>query len=110
MTRLLVLILVAFASFAADYDLLIRNARIIDGSGNPWFRADIGITGGKISKIGFLSGKTATRTIDAAGKVVSPGFVDIHTHSESGLIRFPQSENFLRDGVTSIVTGNCGSS
>jgi len=110
MTRLLALTLVAFACLAADYDLLIRNARIIDGSGNPWFRSDIGVSGGKIAKIGYLKDKTATRTIDVAGKVVTPGFIDIHTHSESGLVRFPQSENFLRDGVTSIVTGNCGSS
>jgi N-acyl-D-amino-acid deacylase len=102
--------LVALCCLAADYDLLLRNARIIDGSGNPWFRADIGISGGKITKIGVLNDKTATRVIDVAGKVVTPGFIDIHTHSESGIVRFPQAENFLRGGVTTIVTGNCGSS
>ena len=110
MKRLFFLSLVALGCFAADYDLIIRNARIIDGSGNPWFRAEIGITAGKIARIGVLTGKTATRTIDAAGKIVTPGFIDVHTHSESGIVKFPQSENFLRDGVTTIVTGNCGSS
>ncbi len=50
------------------------------------------------------------RTIDAGGRLVTPGFIDVHTHSESGILRFPQAENFLRDGVTTIVTGNCGSS
>lgn len=110
MTRLLALLSMALCCLAADYDLLIRNARIIDGSGNPWFRGDIGITGGKITKIGALSGKTATRTIDVAGKVVTPGFIDVHTHSESGIVRLPQAENFLRNGVTTVVTGNCGGS
>lgn len=103
-------LLAATACFAADFDLILRNARIIDGSGNPWFRADIGLKAGKIAKIGVLRDKTADRTIDVAGKVVTPGFIDVHTHSESGLLKLPQSENFLRDGVTSIVTGNCGSS
>ena len=110
MKRLFVLALAALGCLAADYDLIIRNARIVDGSGNPWFRADIGVSAGKIARIGVLAGKTATRSIDAAGKVVTPGFIDVHTHSEDGIVRFPQAENFLRDGVTTIVTGNCGGS
>jgi N-acyl-D-amino-acid deacylase len=110
MKRLFAFALVAFGCLAADYDLILRNARVIDGSGNPWFRADVGVTAGKIAAIGPLAGKTATRVIDVAGKVVSPGFIDVHTHSESGIVRLPQAENFLRSGVTTIVTGNCGAS
>lgn len=110
MKPFLAIALVALAGSAADFDILIRNARVVDGSGNPWFRADIGINGNRISRIGALNGKTAQRTIDAAGRIVTPGFIDVHTHSESGIVRFPQAENFLRDGVTTIVTGNCGAS
>jgi N-acyl-D-amino-acid deacylase len=102
--------LLTLALFAADYDLILRNARIVDGSGNPWYKADVAVSGGKIAKIGNLSGKTATREIDAKSRVVTPGFIDVHTHSESGIVRNPQAENFLRDGVTSVVTGNCGGS
>ena len=110
MNRLPALSLLALGCFAADYDILIRNARVVDGSGNPWFHADIGISAGKIAKIGALTGKSGVKEIDAAGRVVSPGFIDVHTHSESGIVRFPQAENFLRDGVTTVVTGNCGGS
>ena len=110
MNRLLALSLMALGCLAADYDILIRNARVVDGSGNPWFRADIGISAGKIAKIGALTGKSGAKEIDATGRGVSPGFIDVHTHSESGIVRFPQAENFLRDGVTTVVTGNCGGS
>ena len=92
------------------FDLLIRNGKVIDGSGNPWFRADIGIVGGKIAAIGRFDSKDAKRTIDAAGMVVSPGFIDVHTHAEDGIKRVPTADNFILDGVTSIITGNCGGS
>lgn len=95
---------------AADYDLLIRNARVVDGTGNPWFRADLGIQGGRIAAIGNLAGRSAVRTIDAAGRVVSPGFIDVHVHVEGEIDRVPRADNFLLDGVTTIVTGNCGGS
>lgn len=94
---------------AAGYDLLIRNARIIDGSGNPWYLADIGVKGGKIAVIGKLASATADRTIDAANRVVTPGFIDVHTHVED-LEKVPRADNYLLDGVTSIVSGNCGGS
>ncbi len=110
MKLLLALSLLALGCLAADFDILIRNARVVDGSGNPWFRADIGISAGKIAKIGVLTGKTGTKEIDATSRLVTPGFIDVHTHSESGIVRFPQAENFLRDGVTTVVTGNCGGS
>ena len=97
---------------APAYDLLITNARIVDGSGNPWFRSDIAIKDGRIMRIGRIGGLgpgVATRTIDARGQIVAPGFIDVHTHVESIYSR-PAAENFVRMGVTTLVTGNCGSS
>src|SRR6185503_12052979 len=91
------------------YDLLITNARVIDGSGNPWFRADIGIKNGRIASIGRLRAEDAAKTIDAANQIVAPGFIDVHTHVES-IYSLPAAENFIRMGVTTLVTGNCGSS
>ncbi|HKN82112.1 MAG TPA: hypothetical protein VJW17_01685, partial [Pyrinomonadaceae bacterium] len=93
---------------ALPFDLLIANARIVDGSGNPWFRADIGIKDGRIVRIGRL-GPEATRTIDARGQIPAPGFMDVHTHVES-IYSLPTAENFVRLGVTTLLTGNCGTS
>ena len=95
---------------AADFDLVIRNAQIVDGSGKASFRGDVGLALGKIRSIGNLGDKSATKTIDAKGLVLAPGFIDIHTHAEGGIDTNPRADNFLRDGVTSIITGNCGSS
>jgi N-acyl-D-amino-acid deacylase len=95
---------------AADYDLVIRNARVIDGSGNPWFRADIAIKAGKIAGVGKFSAASADRTIDARERVVTPGFIDVHTHIEGEIEKVPRADNFLLDGVTTVVTGNCGGS
>src|SRR5215469_13236535 len=64
-----------------EYDILIRNGRIIDGTGNPWYLDDVAIKNGKIVAIGHLNG-SASRTIDATGLVVAPGFIDLHTHTE----------------------------
>jgi N-acyl-D-amino-acid deacylase len=94
---------------APPYDLLITNARIVDGSGNPWFRADVAIKDGRIARIGRLGPDTANRTIDARGQILAPGFVDVHTHVES-VYNSPAAENFVRMGVTTLVTGNCGGS
>jgi len=95
---------------AADFDLLIRNAHVIDGTGNPWYRADVGVKDGRIAAIGSLTAKSATRTVDAAGKTLTPGFIDSHTHVEGGIDNNPRADNFLRDGVTTVITGNCGGS
>jgi N-acyl-D-amino-acid deacylase len=92
-----------------NYDLLITNARIVDGTGNPWFKADLGIKDGRIIRIGRLSADDSLRTIDAAHKIVAPGFIDVHTHVES-IYSLPAAENFVRMGVTTLVTGNCGGS
>jgi len=96
-------------------DLLIQNARIIDGTGSPWFRSDVAINDGRIVDVGVDLKFDASQTIDAAGRVVAPGFIDVHTHVESsdsrdGLQRLPRADNYVLDGVTTIVTGNCGGS
>ena len=106
----LALLLLALPALAADYDILIRNARVVDGAGNPWYRADVAIKDGKIAKIGTLPTASATKTIDAAGRVLTPGFIDVHTHIEAGIFLVPRADSFLRDGVTTLVTGNCGMS
>ena len=94
------------------YDILVKNGKIIDGTGNPWFHGDIGIKDGTIAEIGDLSGKTAVKTIDARGMTVSPGFIDMHTHCDDGLNRSASSANlnYLIQGTTTVVTGNCGGS
>jgi len=97
-------------ALAADFDLLVLNGRLIDGSNNPWRRADIGVVGDTIRQIGNLKGKTATRTLDAEGLVVAPGFIDIHNHGRAGIFEIPTAENFLRQGVTTLLEGNDGSS
>lgn len=102
--------LIAIAASAADYDVLIRGARVVDGAGNPWYRADVGVRGGRIAKIGALRGATADRVIDANDRIVAPGFIDVHTHIEQGIFRVPRADSYLLDGVTTLVTGNCGSS
>ncbi len=94
---------------SSPYDLVISNARIIDGTGNPWFRADVGIRNGRIVKIGRVDPAQTKARIDAKDRILAPGFVDVHTHAES-LFNSPAAENFVRMGVTTLVTGNCGSS
>lgn len=108
--RLLVCSLFAATLAAADYDLLIRNARVVDGTGNPWYRADVAVSGGKIAAVGDLSSASATRSLDARGRVIAPGFIDVHTHVEGGIEKVPGAENYVTDGVTTVVTGNCGGS
>lgn len=106
----LLLSLLALTAAAADFDVLIRNGRVIDGTGNPWYRADVGVKNGRIAAIGNLAAKSADSTIDAANRVVTPGFIDVHTHVEGAVELNPMGANYLLDGVTTIVTGNCGGS
>ena len=80
----------------------------MDGTGNPWFKADIAVSNGKIVQIGDLSQESAERFIDAEGQVVAPGFIDIHTHSDFSLLVNPKAESMIRQGVTTLVIGNCG--
>ncbi len=92
------------------FDLAIKNGLLVDGAGNPWFRADIGIAAGKVVRVGGLDTSIAERVIDAEGSVVSPGFIDIHSHSDLTLLINPRAESKVRQGVTTEVIGNCGSS
>jgi N-acyl-D-amino-acid deacylase len=94
---------------AADYDYLLRQAQIVDGTGGAATVGDVGIRAGKISAVGATLPGSAEVTIDATGLVLAPGFIDLHTHSED-ITDFPKAENFLRMGVTTIITGNCGHS
>jgi N-acyl-D-amino-acid deacylase len=100
----------AAASSYADFDLIVAGGRVVDGSGNPWFVSDIAVKDGRIAAIGRLDPARAAKVIEAKGLVVAPGFIDVHTHIESNIFELPQAENFLRMGVTSVVTGNCGGS
>jgi dihydroorotase/N-acyl-D-amino-acid deacylase len=92
------------------FDLLIRNGRIVDGTGSPWYRGDVAVRGDTIVRIAPRIDAPAARTIDAAGKVVSPGFIDIHTHARRGIFQVPTADNYVRQGVTTIMEGPDGSS
>ncbi len=110
MRRLLPLLLLATVARAESFDLIIRRASLIDGTGSPAYSGDLALRGDRIAAVGQLpAGSTAATEIDAAGRVVAPGFIDVHTHSED-ITDLPVAENFLRMGVTTIVTGNCGGS
>jgi N-acyl-D-amino-acid deacylase len=93
-----------------DFDILILNGTIVDGSGKPGYQGDIGISGDTIIAIGDLSGKKAQRTIDVENRVVSPGFIDMHTHCDGDLgdQESCANLNYLIQGTTTVVTGNCG--
>ena len=107
----ILLLFFTYTVAAQDHvDLLITNGRIIDGTGNSWIYGDISIKDGKIVAIGKLGNVSAARTIDAKGLIVSPGFIDVHTHIEGEERTNPTADNFIYDGVTTVVTGNCGAS
>ena len=93
------------AANEASYDLLIRGGRIVDGSGNPWFRGDVAVRGDKIVAVGRVPAGKAKREIDAAGLVVSPGFIDMHSHSDTVLLEDGRAQSKIRQGVTTEVLG-----
>jgi N-acyl-D-amino-acid deacylase len=90
------------------FDLLITNGRIVDGGGNPWFRADLGIRGDRITAIGRLAPAEARTRIDAGDKVVAPGFIDAHVHGDLMLLADPWHEPAIRQGVTTYILGQDG--
>ena len=96
---------------SSPYDVLITGGRVVDGTGNPWFLADVGIRDGRIAAVGrlALAGADATRVIDATGLVVAPGFIDLHTHSDGALLRDGTAQSKVRQGVTLDIAGESSS-
>jgi N-acyl-D-amino-acid deacylase len=95
--------------FAQTYDVIIRGGHVIDGAGNPWMKADVGIRGGRIVRVGRLDDAQASRVIDATSQVVTPGFIDMHTHSEYALLYDGNAQSKIRQGVTTEVIGEVAS-
>ena len=93
-----------------DFDLVIKNGLIYDGLGGPPVSADIGIQSDVIGKIGQIPSRRAKQVIDAQGLSISPGFIDVHDHTDFGLLVNPKAESAIRQGITTLVSGNCGSS
>lgn len=112
---LLVLMLIGQSIAGAEevrpdrYDLVIRNAKIVDGTGNPWFLGDVGITGERILQIGRITVGAGAREIDAGGLIVAPGFIDIHSHSDTLLLEDGRAQSKIRQGVTTEVLGESDS-
>src|SRR2546421_13095620 len=92
------------------YDLVIRNATVIDGTRAPRYEADIGVAGGRIVAIGRLDGAQADLDIDASGKVAAPGFIDSHTHDDRLMLSAPDMAAKGSQGVTTLIAGHCGCS
>jgi N-acyl-D-amino-acid deacylase len=92
------------------YDLLLRNGRIVDGTANPWYRGDVAIRGDTIVRIAPRIDAAAARTIDVRDQVVAPGFIDIHSHARRGIFDVPTADNYVRQGVTTLIEGPDGSS
>ncbi|MGP4025835.1 N-acyl-D-amino-acid deacylase family protein [Actinomadura sp. 3N407] len=89
-------------------DLLITGGTLADGTGAAPRRADVAVEGGRVTEVGDLAGRPAARTMDASGHVVAPGFVDVHTHSDLTLLSGPEAHSAVRQGITTVVVGNCG--
>lgn len=102
------LLFICQITFSQQADIIIKNGKVIDGTGNSWFYADIAVKNGKIISIQKNIQLKATTIIDAKGLVVAPGFIDVHTHIEDDEVKNPLATNFIYDGVTTVVTGNCG--
>jgi len=92
------------------YDVVIRNGRIVDGTGAPWYRGDVAVRGDTIARIAARIDAPATRVIDAGGRAVAPGFIDIHTHARRGIFDVPTADNYIRQGVTTLMEGPDGGS
>jgi len=112
-SHLVLVVALASLGFVAQpggrYDLVIVNGSIVDGTGNPWYRADVGIKNGRIAAIGTLGRGAGASIIDAAGKVVAPGFIDLHTHSDIPLLVDGTAQSKVREGVTLDVLGESAS-
>src|SRR5687768_8900171 len=106
-------LVIAIALFAVQpaaaqeptYDLLIHSGRIVDGTGNPWFFGDVAVAQGKIVAVGRVPAGKAKREIDATGLVVAPGFIDMHSHSDTVILEDGLAQSKIRQGVTTDVIG-----
>jgi len=103
-------LIISQISLAQNADYILRNGKIIDGTGNHWQIKDIAIINNKIVAIGHLNKWKGTKEIDATGLIIAPGFIDVHTHIEGDEVKNPLASNFIYDGVTTVITGNCGTS
>jgi len=90
-----------------NYDLVIKNGRIVDGTGNVRYKKDLGLSNGKIIKIGIIN-NCHSKVIDANGMIVCPGFIDLHSHSDMTILPYPNAESSIKQGITTAVVGNCG--
>ena len=93
-----------------DYDLLIRNATVVDGTRAPRYEADIAVNNGRVAAIGRLEGAQADVELDASGRIAAPGFIDAHTHDDRLMLAAPDMAPKVSQGVTTVVAGNCGCS
>ncbi|MBI4908640.1 MAG: D-aminoacylase [Acidobacteria bacterium] len=109
MIRLFLLVSAACALTAQDFDILIRNGRVVDGTGNPSYIADVALRDGRVAALGKLTAAKARRVIDASGLIVTPGFIDIHNHSDETVLRDGNAQSMIRQGVTSMIFGEGGS-
>lgn len=114
MRRLLLLFLVSAPGLVGAqtpaYDVILRGGRLVDGTGSPWYRADVAVRGDTIARIASSIQAPAARVIDVKGLVVAPGFIDIHTHARRGIFEVPTADNYVRQGVTTLVEGPDGGS
>ena len=92
------------------YDLVIRNGRVIDGTGSPWYRADVAVRGDTIALMAPSIAGPAAAVVDANGQIVSPGFIDIHNHARENFFELPTADNYIRQGVTTLIEGPDGGS
>jgi N-acyl-D-amino-acid deacylase len=93
-----------------SFEISLKNGAIVDGTGNPWFKSDVGIEGGRIAEISPTGIRSAERCIDAKGLVVAPGFIDVHNHSDYSVLVHNRAESVLASGITTQGVGNCGGS
>ena len=107
--RWAVALLIPLCAHSQAYDLVLRGGRVVDGTGHPAYFADVAIEKGRIVSVGKVKGE-AKAELDANGLMVAPGFIDVHTHVEGDIEKFPGADNYVMDGVTTVVTGNCGGS
>ena len=110
LSAIVTLVAGAAAAEPVEYEILIRGGLLVDGSGLAGVPADVGISKGRIVAVGRLDGATGRTVINAKRRVVCPGFIDLHSHADRGILEFRAAENYIRQGVTSLLCGNCGSS